>query len=243
MKKLKDDDASIADPGTSGEGDQPEVARELVRKPSGTGPSPGHDPVTAPSPQTSPLKNLAGRFQRFMAAVAYAESGEADTALEIAYGQRKAKTVLLVVADMHLDKDAFRFATNLCRRIDASLDVLVVLREPPCHMEQMPGSADNSCSERIAQLVRLVSGNRIPFHISVTVGEVDKEVHSYTRVNKDVTVAVLDREPVHDQEPERARWERVLRRLSRTLAIPMITAHSKDPLGAVSTPLPTIQHP
>jgi hypothetical protein len=78
-----------------------------------------------------------------------------------------------------------------------------------------------------------VRARGISIHISVSVGDVDKEVYSYAKNHKEVVAVVFDSPHARNEKLERGKWTRILRRLSRRLAIPMITAESKEPVSAL----------
>jgi hypothetical protein len=60
-------------------------------------------------------------FDDAMAAAAFAEEGEFETAREMASGRR---TILLALIGEHDSEKAFRFAVNACQRVGADLEIL-----------------------------------------------------------------------------------------------------------------------
>jgi hypothetical protein len=117
--------------------------------------------------------------------------------------------------------------------MDASLDVLQVMRERPADTPEALRASLARHSEEIERLLGQVKENRVPVHVSVTVGDVDKEVYSYAKDDREVVAVVFDSPHVHREEPERGKWQRILQDLSRRLAIPLITAESKGPVGSL----------
>ncbi len=69
------------------------------------------------------MKKLRKKFEDAMAAVAFAEAGEFETARETLREQRK---ILLALAGERSDTNAFRYALNMCKRIGAELEILYV---------------------------------------------------------------------------------------------------------------------
>lgn len=69
------------------------------------------------------MKKLFKSFETAMAAAAFAEAGEFDTAREML---RENRMVLLALTGEKSDINAFRHALNLCKRIHASLEILHV---------------------------------------------------------------------------------------------------------------------
>lgn len=60
-------------------------------------------------------------FEDAMAAAAYAEAGEFETARETL---KERRTILLALTGENEDEKAFRFAVNACQRISADLEIL-----------------------------------------------------------------------------------------------------------------------
>ncbi len=64
--------------------------------------------------------SLRERLQQHMAAIAYAEAGEFQSAEEIIQpGPKSHNTVLLVIEGENPDPSAFSYAVNLCKRTNA----------------------------------------------------------------------------------------------------------------------------
>jgi len=69
------------------------------------------------------MKKLAKQIEDAMSAVAFAESGEHKTAREIL---KRQKTVLLAISDRIFDRNAFTYALNVSKRVNAALEILYV---------------------------------------------------------------------------------------------------------------------
>jgi len=231
MKKVKEEIDSIPNAVMSSEDGRIETPEKSPRKAQQV--TTEKDRVSADHTRRGRGRDLRELFQRFMAAAAFAEAGEAGTALEIAHTHEKNTKVLLAIGGSHLNKDAFRYAVNLCRRMDASLDVLQVIRERPADTPESLRVSLARHSEEIEELLRKVRGNRVPVRVSVTVGDVDKEIYSHAKDNREVVAVVFDSPHVHREEPERGKWQRILQVLSRRLDIPLITAESKVPVESL----------
>ena len=72
------------------------------------------------------MKNFFKNFENTMAAAAFAEAGEFETAREI---QKENRRILLALSGEKSDINAFRHALNLCKRINAALEILHVSEE------------------------------------------------------------------------------------------------------------------
>lgn len=232
MNKPKDESASRPDTPTPRDGGPNEVARK-DRRDASMKPKAQSPVASSREPEARRWKEgLRGKFQRFMTAAAFAESGETDTALEIAYAPAKAAKVLLVVGAPEESPDAVRYAANLCARMDAGLDVILAARHLPAEAEEAIERFARERAQKIRRLIRQVSDDVIPVRVLAVFGEVHEEVYSYAKTNKDVAVIVFDSGHPREKKPARANWESILQRLSRKLGVPTITAVSKSPVGS-----------
>lgn len=218
---------------TFAEAGEHEIAKEFLQEPSKPLASPEGDPASTSSAKRLPGKDLRESIERYAAATAFGESGEPGTAVEISCTSRNLTKVLLAIEGSDLDTDALRFAANLCTRMDASLDVLqVICHTPPTSEQTLKRSAATNSGE-IRKHIRRVRAQGISIQFSVCVGDVDKEVYAYAKNHKEVVAVVFDSPHARNKKLDRGTWTRTLQGLSRRLAIPLITAESKEPVGAL----------
>jgi len=71
------------------------------------------------------IKELVKQFEQIMSSAAFAEAGEADTAIDILHERRK---VLLVLTGEETDMKAARYALNICKRIGVGIEVLYITK-------------------------------------------------------------------------------------------------------------------
>ena len=62
-----------------------------------------------------------------LAAVAFAEVGEFETAQEMLRSTKRLQTVLLVIEGETPDEDTFSYAVRLCQRMEAEIDILQII--------------------------------------------------------------------------------------------------------------------
>ncbi|MEJ2719190.1 MAG: universal stress protein [Deltaproteobacteria bacterium] len=232
MKKVRKKINTLFNAVTFAEAGEHETAKEFLREPSKPAASQGVVRASTKSVKRTPGRNLRKAFEHYAAATAFGESGESKTAVEISRTPRHVTTVLLAVDGSDLDTDALRFATNLCTRMDASLDVLQVIHKLPPESGESLESLRAKYAEEMRNHMAEAGMHGMSTHISVSVGDVDKEVYAYAKNHKEVVAVVVDSPHTRDEKLERGKWTRILQRLSRRLAVPMITAESKAPVGA-----------
>jgi nucleotide-binding universal stress UspA family protein len=71
---------------------------------------------------------LVDRLEREMAAITFAEDGDALSALGLTGGGAALKTVMLIVEGPEIEPDVFSHALNLCRRLPARLEIAAFTR-------------------------------------------------------------------------------------------------------------------
>ena len=85
------------------------------------------------APKISAFKRLATLFKAFedaMAATAFAEAGEHQTAHRIyLQGKNARKRVLLGTDDQEIDLQVIGYALNLCQRVEAGLEVIHLVKD------------------------------------------------------------------------------------------------------------------
>jgi hypothetical protein len=138
---------------------------------------------TQPATEDKPHKEgLFAKFQKHMAAAAFAELGEYESAHEILEPERSPRSVLLVMDGTTPDPTAFTYAQNLCKRTNAQLDILRVI---DCPSEEV---GSRSVDERIAHETQQVAGlgdrlreRGIPHKITLAPGDTNEEILNYTK--------------------------------------------------------------
>lgn len=234
MKRRKEKITNIFNAITFAEAGDHDTAREFMsghdarRK----GQEQGHDPSTPRVGKRNLARSVREDIESTMAAVAFAESGQFGSALDIANAARRPKSVLLAIEGETADPAALHYAAGLCDRMDASLEVLQVIGTSPEDTEDsLRVKTEMQCKE-LMRIHRELDENSIPMEIHVKVGHVDDEVCRYTKSHKEVAVVVFDSPRAKDRTRERGGWERILQRLSRRVSVPMITAVTREPIKA-----------
>jgi hypothetical protein len=173
--------------------------------------------------------SLRERLQQHMAAIAYAEAGEFQSAEEIVQPAPKSRTVLLVIEGENPDPTAFSYAVNLCKRTSAELDILQVIQISAKgeDYELLSQKMANS-SRRLVDLVRQLEQTAVPFKVTMRLGEPASKLVNYAKRHKEVAMVVLDSPKAREASAKNGAWARWIRDLSRQLSIPLIAVLDKQ---------------
>ena len=121
-----------------------------------------------------------GKFQKkfddLMSAVTFAEAGEFDTAREFLNNRGK---VLFATKESQPDRQALKYAMNICRRIGASLDILCI-------------SSKKGISPIIGKVIEDLTKEGIKCTLSKRIGCLRNQIIDYTNVNKGILFVVIE---------------------------------------------------
>lgn len=169
------------------------------------------------------------KLQRHMAAVAYAEAGEFQSARELLEPAGKPPAVLLVVEGAMADPGAFSYALNLCKRTGADLDILHVMDKSSADSEvETAGSIMAGATGIPVTLERMVEETGVTFKVTARRGAVDKRVLDYAKRHKNVSMVVLDSPRSRESSVKDKAWVRFLEEMARNLSIPITTVRPKE---------------
>jgi hypothetical protein len=119
------------------------------------------------------LSSLIKRFENIMAATAFAEAGEFETAREMAGTKQK---VLLVLTGRSSDVKCVTYALNFCKRMKAGLEILCM-------------ESGRDIVERLASELKEAG---IDYHVNVVDGCLKKAVLDVTRQNSGFDYVVVN---------------------------------------------------
>ena len=104
-----------------------ETALSCLSAERGDGPEKSESKARARERDLSPGESLKQRLEDHLAAVAFAEAGEFETAVEMLPRSRKRDRVLLAIEGEVPTPSTFDYALSLCKRIDADMDILQMI--------------------------------------------------------------------------------------------------------------------
>lgn len=173
---------------------------------------------------SSPRKeSLFAKFQKYMAAAAFAELGEHAVAQEMVDPGRGAKRVLLVIDGNAPALEAFTYALNLSRRTDSGLDILQVIERSGSGDEAIGNEQLLIDTQDVAGLRARLREAGIPHSIVIRQGDTNEAVLNYTREHGVISALVLDSASDGEASGRTRRCSQLVRRISRYLAVPIVT--------------------
>ncbi len=184
--------------------------------------------------QSNPKKtSFLQRLRNHMAAVAYAEAGEYQSAKELLEPVPRSKAVLLVIEGEAPDAASSSHALSLCARTGGDLDVLQVipLIGGESHDERLRDEMTHAFGP-LASLVRQAHEARVPIKITVRQGEVSEKLFDYAKRHKEVAMVILDSPRVRAGLSKDKVWARFVESISQQLSLPLVTVMPKDPAPA-----------
>jgi hypothetical protein len=119
---------------------------------------------------------IGKRLEDHLAAAAFAEAGEFDTAREILEAGRK---VVLGLQEERLQSEVLGYALNLCQRVNAGLDILLVTPNP-----EKPPVLQGFLEE--------LSNARIGYRLFRKAGALGAEIVRHVREQRNVAFVVID---------------------------------------------------
>ncbi len=190
---------------------------------------PGTMPLNGRPRSKAKKPSLRERLQQHMAAIAYAEAGEFQSAEELIQPAPKSRTVLLVIEGENPDPSAFSYAVNLCKRTNAELDILQVIEISGKGEDYELLSQKMARSSRhLVDFVRQLEQTAVPFKVTMRLGEPGSKLFNYAKRHKDVAMVILDSPKARESTAKNDAWARWVRELSRQLSIPLIAVLDKQ---------------
>ncbi|HMK36410.1 MAG TPA: hypothetical protein VK463_15155 [Desulfomonilaceae bacterium] len=186
-------------------------------------------PIEQPKPGREKKDTLRQRLQKHMAAIAYAEAGEFETAEELTEPSSRTKTVLLVIEGETPDPAAFNYALKLCKRTNAELDILQVIASGDEHDYESLSQKMTEGTRNIVAMVKLLEQDDVLFKVTIRLGDVNQKLFNYAKRHKDVGMVVFDSPKAREGSQAYKRWSRLVEEISRQLSIPLVTVVESTP--------------
>jgi hypothetical protein len=164
-------------------------------------------------------EDLIEQTESHLAAAAFAEAGEFDTALEILDIPKPFKAVLLVLDNADNGSDAFDYAVNLCRRMKASLEVLA--------LTDGSDSVDGSAYEFMN--LRCAKQHGISCTVSVLSRNSQKDLVAYVQKHKEIVTIIDSCRHERKKKSNRPGLLRTLEIIVEKFSIPLVQVSQTNP--------------
>jgi hypothetical protein len=148
------------------------------------------------------MKKWLKKFEDAMAATAFAEAGEFETARETLREQRK---ILLALIGEQSDINAFKYALNMCKRIDAELEILYV-SEPS--------------NDLLNQFRSELEKEGIKYYLIQKSGCLKEEILNYTNEKRGILFVVVESSEGLDINCKKA--DKILKESWKNLKCPLV---------------------
>ena len=154
------------------------------------------------------MKKWLRKLNDVMAAVTFAEAGEFETARETLKERRK---ILLALRGERSDLNAFRYAVNMCKRIDAELDILYV---------------SENVKDLLKHLKSELGKEGVVYSLVQKSGRIEKEIQDYTNIKRDILFVVVEVSEGADVNSKNA--DKILSDAWKNLKCPLVVvSHGK----------------
>jgi pyruvate/2-oxoglutarate/acetoin dehydrogenase E1 component len=155
------------------------------------------------------MKDLMHQFEDIMAASAFAEGGVFETAREMLRGRQK---VLLVLTGKDSDRKSFKYAFNICKRIDTGLEILYISGS------EIAGLLDQFEGE--------LKKEGIAFEIIQVAGCIKEAIINHTEKKRNIQLVVIESSDILDIECEKD--NRMLSKAWERLKCPLVVVSKNE---------------
>jgi hypothetical protein len=148
------------------------------------------------------MKKWMRKFEKAMAAVAFAEAGEFETARETVKEQRK---ILLALRGEKGDIHSLKYAINTCKRLGAELEILHVSEIEKGMMKQFRSQ---------------LKEEGIVYDLIRKKGSLEEEIRNHTGIKRDILFVVV--EVSEDIDIRSKKTERIIKDAWKNLTCPLV---------------------
>jgi hypothetical protein len=181
-------------------------------------------------PQGEPT--LTGSFQDHMAAAAFAEAGEFDTALSMLQAKKRPRSVLLLIQGDSPLPEAFAHAVHLCRRLEADMQILAVSDSVGGKQTGENSAEEQSEYTAVTALARAAEEQGVSCSVFVSSGDVAHHLYHHVKQHKEVTTVIDGFPDKHVRGSRKTGVQRAVECIVEGLSIPLVRVWRKNPAKA-----------
>lgn len=160
------------------------------------------------------LASILKKFEEAMAAAAFAEAGEHETARNFtASGKNAHKKVLLGVEENDLNPTTVRSALNICSRMGAKLEILHIFKKASAEQEDLNGQEGV-----LANFKESMQKLGIAYQLVLAEGNESEEIFRFVEKRRDIVCVVLG----DDNAPKNTRPKSPLLEKLKKLHCPVV---------------------
>ncbi len=216
MKKTRKKLESMLNAISFAESGEHETARQFL----------AHEADEASMKAGSGSSDLAGFLEnsmdRPMAAATFAQAGLLREASNL-MRNTKNKTVLLVIEGESPTQAAFNYASNLCARTNAQMDILqIVAPSSGSDSFDLLGQRMSCAVTNVVNLLKKCDMQKAMPKLTIRLGEVDSKLLNYVRRHREVSAIVFDSPETSSTKVEQTRSKGFLESLSKRLSVPLM---------------------
>ncbi|MEW6349357.1 MAG: hypothetical protein AB1646_09870 [Thermodesulfobacteriota bacterium] len=230
MKKAKEKLTALLNAVTFAEAGEHEAAMEFLEQveqdPSGEATSKN----TALEKVAARGRDLVRRVEEQMVPAAFAEAGEFATAHDLLTGNKRAHAVLLVIDGNSAEPEPVAYAMNLCTRISADMELLVLSRNGDASTAQYSPSETEALRERVAGTCQMARERGVSCNVVFEEGDLRQRMVDYIRRHKEIAALIIG----SGGDRKNSRGAALLRALedhANRLSIPLVRVMARSPVG------------
>ncbi len=168
------------------------------------------------------------KMQAYSAAAAFAEEGAFDWAREMICVEKRIPRILLVIEGEAPDPSTLRYARNLCKRMEARLDILLVSDREEKLPADANGRISSSAVEKISTFLENLANDGTLVNTYVKPGDVNETMYRHLKEHKEIAAVVYDLPSIQRTNPKDGRWRKTIDRICNQLSIPLVSVLGKQ---------------